>query len=59
VHGTARDSDWQQEADHDSLYAGKPVWEFDPKLKGYRAHFPTADEDFAQPYVDPSDYDII
>ena len=55
MHGTARDS----VGDDSSDYAGKPVWELDPKLKGYRGRLPTADEDFAQPYVDPSDYDII
>ena len=52
-------SDWQQEADHDSLYAGTPVWEWDHRNKGYRGRLPTPEEDFALPYVDPSDYDII
>lgn len=39
-------------------YAGKPDWYFDQKLKGYRAHFPTAAEDFSEPYSeDPDDAD--
>lgn len=40
-------------------YAGTPVWEWDPQHKGYRGRIPTAAEDFSQPYVDPSAYDLL
>lgn len=41
-------SDWEQEAE----YEQKQQWDWDPRYKGYRGHFPTAAHDFAVPYVE-------
>lgn len=41
------------------LYAGTPVWEWDPTCKGYRGRLPTAAEDFRRPYLSPEDYDLL